>query len=259
MKNRKLAVIILPTFNEAKNIRSLIEKIDGIRQQINSWYIYLLVVDDNSPDGTGAIVQEMIHTIPHISLITGDKEGLGKAYTRGFQWVLEHYPTVDYVLQMDADLSHNPDYIIDFLREAGKGYDVIIGSRYIQGGGCPDWKWYRKFVSRLGNLYIHLIGGIKKIHDCTSGYRCISLSFIRKVNFSRLTMRGYSFLFCLLHQIVQLNATMKEIPILFTDRTKGQSKLGVQDILEDLMVATTLRWRKYKPEEKSTLLSKRKV
>ncbi|PKL42184.1 MAG: dolichyl-phosphate beta-D-mannosyltransferase [Candidatus Riflebacteria bacterium HGW-Riflebacteria-1] len=242
MKN---ACVILPTYNEADNIAEIIAAVFRVGEKLQNWQISILVVDDNSPDGTGTIVKDLQSSFPRLCLLEGQKEGLGRAYIRGFQWVFDHLPQTDYVFEMDSDFSHDPECIADFLKMADSGYDFIIGSRYIKGGACPDWKWHRKQLSFWGNQYIRLVGGLSKVHDCTSGYRCISTNLLRKVIFSKLQTKGYAFQMSLLHQALKLGARTAEIPIIFIDRREGHSKLGKGDIAECLKTATVLRFRKY--------------
>jgi dolichol-phosphate mannosyltransferase len=210
-----------------------------------NWQFSILVVDDYSPDGTADRVRQLQKEYQQLFLLEGKKEGLGKAYIRGFQWVLQHRPDTDYIFEMDSDLSHHPAYIKDFLHAADTEYNFIIGSRYIKGGNCPDWKWYRKMLSYWGNQYIRFIGGMTQVHDCTSGYRCIGVQLLAEIDFSKLLTKGYAFQMSLLHQAIQKGAIVKEIPIVFTDRKEGKSKLGKNDIRECLLTATKLRWRKY--------------
>jgi dolichol-phosphate mannosyltransferase len=237
--------IVLPTYNEAPNIKNVLQRIQSATSQIERHSFDILVVDDFSPDGTGELVRESIAGNDKIHLLQAEKEGLGKAYIRAFRWVLTNLPDSRYVFQMDADHSHDPRYIKDFLAGAEQGYDFVLGARYIPGGDCPDWSWHRKMLSYWGNQYIRYVGGLTEVHDCTSGFRCIASSLLRKIDLDRLLTRGYSFQSVLLHQAIQKGAKVKEIPIVFTDRQAGKSKLGRHDILECLKAATTFRFRRY--------------
>lgn len=237
--------IVLPTYNEARNIRDVLQKIDLETSKIEGHSFDILVVDDFSPDGTGELVKELISGNDKIHLLQAKKEGLGKAYIRAFRWVLIHLPASHYVFQMDADLSHDPRYIKNFLIEAEEGYDFVLGARYIPGGDCPDWSWHRRMLSYWGNQYIRYVGGLTEVHDCTSGFRCIASALLRRIDLDRLLTRGYSFQSVLLHQAIRRGARVKEIPIVFTDRQAGKSKLGKADVLECLKAATTFRFRRY--------------
>ncbi len=241
----KNACIVLPTYNEALTIEAVITGIFEQEPKTNGWHLSILVVDDSSPDGTGDIVRWLQKKHKDLHLLEGKKEGLGIAYIRGFNWVIEHLPDAGFAFQMDSDLSHDPRYILDFLRAADSGYDFIIGSRYMKGGSIPNWKWYRKMLSYFGNQYIRFVGGMTSVHDCTSGFRCISTVILKKIDSQKLLTRGYAFQMSLLHQALAKGANVYEIPISFTDRTSGESKLGKADILESLTTATTLRFKKY--------------
>jgi dolichol-phosphate mannosyltransferase len=239
------ACIVLPTYNEAATITTVVEQIFAVALKKPNWDVHILVVDDHSPDETAKQVRVLQKRYPDLHLLEGEKQGLGKAYIRGFSWVLEHLPQVTHAFQMDSDLSHDPNYVIDFLTAAEQDSDFVIGSRYIRGGGTPDWQLHRKLLSRWGNLYIRFVGGIRGVHDCTSGYRCIATALLRKIDFDKLYIRGYAFQMTLLDQALKKGAQVKEIPIIFLDRKAGSSKLGPDDTWECLRTASALRLRRY--------------
>jgi dolichol-phosphate mannosyltransferase len=244
-RSKKNAVIVLPTYNERENIEKLIESLEKVFQKIENWNLEILVVDDTSPDGTAAAVKECQKTRPNLHLLEGPKKGLGEAYKRGFSYALTHLHP-DYLFQMDADFQHNPHDIPEFLKAADKGYQFIIGSRYIPGGDCPNWEFKRKIYSWLANVGARLIAGIKGISDCTSGYRCIEAAFLRHLNVNRLKSNGYAFQLSLVHAATKKHLKILEIPILFHSRKKGSSKLGKKDIIEFFLNSITLRFRNYK-------------
>ncbi len=164
--------------------------------------------------------------------MSGRKEGLGKAYIRGFRYAIKKFKA-DFVFEMDADFSHNPSDIPRFLEAVEDGYDFVIGSRYVRGGSIPNnWGIIRKLNSKIGNIFARFIVGLHPIKDCTSGYRCISTELIKKIDLENLNAFGYSFLMSLLFEAVQLKAKVKEIPIEFIDREFGESKIGLSDIKE---------------------------
>ncbi|KXK10826.1 MAG: Undecaprenyl-phosphate mannosyltransferase [Microgenomates bacterium OLB23] len=167
----KKALIVLPTYNERENIRVLVPQINEIVEKIPHWDVQILIVDDNSPDGTYKEAELLKKKYKNIHLLKGKKEGLGKAYLRGFEYGLEHIkPYV--VFEMDADLQHNPKLIPLFLKEIEQGADFVIGSRYIKGGSIPKhWSIDRKFYSVVGNLVASLGFMNFSVHDWTSGYR----------------------------------------------------------------------------------------
>jgi len=220
------ACVILPTYNEAENIRRVLTKL--ARQPVD-----VLVVDDNSPDRTARIAE----TCGARVLVRTKKEGLGKAYAAGMQYVMQDY---DVVFEMDADLSHDPQDIRQFL-EAIKNADFVIGSRYITGGATPDWNFVRKCISKGGNMLGKSIAGLPYA-DCTSGYRAIRTNLLKTLDVSAIEGNGYAFQISLLKRAQKKQARIKEIPITFIDRKKGRSKLGIFDMLEFVIVCVKLRF-----------------
>jgi len=244
-QSKKIAVIVLPTYNEKENISRLIETLEKLFPKLPDWKMHILVVDDMSPDGTADIVEQEQKKYRNLHLLKGTKKGLGEAYKRGFVYALKNLKP-DYLFQMDADFQHNPNDIPDFLKMAEKGYQFIIGSRYIPGGDCPNWEFKRKLYSWLANVGARILAGIKGVSDCTSGYRCIEADFLRKLHFDQLKSNGYAFQISLLHAATKKRLKIVEIPILFPSRKKGNSKLGNKDILEFFLNALTLRFRNYR-------------
>ena len=181
---------------------------------------------------------------PQLYLLCGEKKGLGAAYTRGFEYILHNIPC-DYIMEMDADLQHNPKDIPRFLSKASRGYQFIIGSRYIAGGDYPDWTFKRKLYSWGANIIARTIAGIPNVHDCTSGFRLIEVKFLRSFNLKTLKADGYAFQMSLLHAASKKGLKILEIPILFPNRKKGHSKLGHKDIQEFFINAFKLRFKKY--------------
>jgi dolichol-phosphate mannosyltransferase len=227
-------VIVLPTYNERENIRALIP---ALREQLRvlPYAAHILVVDDNSPDGTGEVVLSLMHEWANLHLITGEKQGLGAAYIRGMQHALEVL-SADVIVEMDADFSHDPADLPRLLKALASPADFVIGSRYIPGGSIPStWKWHRRANSRLGNLVARYVAGLYRVRDCTAGYRVIRSSVLREIDFSTLRVKGYAFQIALLHRAVGLGARVVEIPVHFVDRKIGESKLGLRDIVEFLV------------------------
>jgi len=224
-------VIVLPTYNERENIRPLI---DELQQQFNHipHDMNILVVDDNSPDGTAEAVREAMTEYPNLSLITGKKEGLGAAYIRGMTYALDTLGA-DALMQMDADFSHKCEDVPRLIAALDGGADFVIGSRYVKGGKIPDnWGFTRVMMSRWGNRCARYIAGLNPVRDCTAGFRVIRASVLRKISFEGLRVQGYAFLVALLSKAVYNNAVVKELPVEFVDRVQGSSKLGMRDILE---------------------------
>ncbi len=233
------ACIIIPTYNEADNINCLLEDLETVFITIPHYDIDILVADDTSPDGTYCIVSEMAQKYKNIHLFLGKKEGMGAAYIRAFTQVLNSY---DVIITMDADFSHPPFLIPEFLKKIEAGCDMVIGSRYIEGGGVPDWPLQRQLVSILANLCAQKIAGLS-VHDCTSNYRAFRTSVLRKIPLHRLSNKGYAFVTTLLWEIQNQEGRICEIPLLFYDRKKGKTKLGFKDIAEFFFNCFRLRMR----------------
>ncbi len=232
----KTAAIILPTYNEAKNITPLIEKIFFINEQLKNWNLSVLVVDSSSPDQTAKKVQALQRRHSALHLLITKKEGLGKAYLKGFMYALKQLHA-DVVFEMDADLSHNPECIPQFLHKIEEGADFVIGSRYIQGGSIPrDWGVHRKLFSVLGNLIIRF-GFMKlRITDWTSGYRGIRSWVVEKSLTQIERYSGYVFQVALLDEALKKGAKVLEEPINFVDREYGESKINAgQFIIQTLL------------------------
>ncbi|MCK5123187.1 MAG: glycosyltransferase [Candidatus Pacebacteria bacterium] len=176
--------------------------------------------------------------------MNGEKEGLGKAYIRGFNYAIKKLKA-DFVFEMDADFSHNPLDIPRFLEAVENGYDFVIGSRYTEGGSIPNnWGFVRKLNSKFGNIFARFIAGLCRVKDCTAGYRCISTKIIKKIDLENLNATGYSFQMNLLYEAIRIKAKVKEIPVDFIDREFGESKISFSDIKEFIINSFKLRLRK---------------
>lgn len=238
----KKAIVVLPTYNEKENIVLMLQRIIEQQPKISSHLLEVLVVDDASPDGTGRIVREISHINPQIHLITGKKQGLGRAYIRGFQHALYELDA-DVVFEMDADFSHNPNDIPRLLAEINKGADFVIGSRYVRGGSIPsEWTPLRVINSKVGNFVARSIAGLSDINDCTGGFRAIRADLLKAIPIDELSVKGYAFQMSLLHQAMLEDARITEIPIHFTDRVRGESKIRIKDITEFITSAFTIRF-----------------
>ncbi|MHC1635290.1 MAG: polyprenol monophosphomannose synthase [Candidatus Methanospirareceae archaeon] len=238
----RLAVVI-PTYNERENIKVLIPRINEVFEE-NGLRGEIIVVDDNSPDGTAEAVEELRKVYKNVNLVRrGGKRGLGLAYITGFKYAISR--NVDIIFEMDGDCSHDPTDICRLFREIEKGYDVVVGSRYIDGGGILEWSFYRRLISKGGNFFARIIAGIP-IHDCTSGFRAIRASILKKIDFDNLDTDGYAFQISLLHALLKRGAKIKEVPIIFRERRCGESKLGKGDIIEFFATSFKLRVRKKK-------------
>lgn len=216
--------VLLPTYCEAENIESLIREIQGLNLELT-----IVVVDDSSPDGTSEIVKKLQKEYDNIHLISrGEKLGLGAAITAGFRYVLRLSESPDYVITMDSDYSHKPQDIPRLVNAAQRGNDLVIGSRYIQGGRMKNWPLKRKLISRVANIIAAIFIG-KRMQDCTSGFRCYSRTFIGEV-LSNLHSTTYEIQIETLKQAKTRRFKIKEIPITFVNRKKGKSKLSTSEV-----------------------------
>ena len=225
---------VLPTYNEEENIENIIKQILEQEVHQNAHTFSILVVDDNSSDDTQSIVKRLISTNQNIHLISGQKKGLGDAYKRGFAFALDDL-NADLIFQMDSDGQHDPSLIPTFISSIEEGKDVIIGSRFADGGTTPDFSFSRLFMSKVGNLLVRYVGGITQVRDCTSGYRAIRASYLKELDFSYLSTRGYSFQSSLICDLAWRGADIFEIPIEFSSRKGGDSKLALRDQIEFLL------------------------
>lgn len=235
-------VIIVPTYNERGNIGRLIEALEAQVAMIPH-DIHILVVDDTSPDGTAEAVRGLLPTHPNLHLLIGKKEGLGAAYIRGMEHALRDLDA-DVVFQMDADFSHKPEDVPRLLAALEDGADFVIGSRYVPGGSIPsEWSLVRRLNSRYGNFVARYVAGIYRVKDCTAGFRAIRGSLLRQINLQNLRVQGYAFIVALLYEAVIRSARIREVPVSFIERTEGESKLGLKDIMEFIVNAWWIRVR----------------
>ena len=236
----KLAVII-PTYNERENISILINELKDVfkKNKING---HVIVVDDNSPDGTGKIIEDIKKRDPKINLVSREKRlGLGTAYIAGMKYAIENL-IADLIMTMDSDFSHNPKYIPDFIKKINQGYDLVLGSRYIKGGGTYKWPFYRKIISWGGNNLPRLVLGLKT-YDNTTGFRCYKREVLEKINLDSIKSNGYSFLFEMVFLCQKNNFKIGETPILFVDRKYGETKISKKEILKTLNTLIRLRFK----------------
>ena len=233
---------VLPTYNEEENIENIIQQILKEEKNQSKHTFSILVVDDNSTDETQTIVQRYISLNSKVRLVTGQKKGLGDAYKRGFKFALNDLKA-DLIFQMDSDGQHDASLIPDFVSYIEEGKDVVIGSRFIDGGTTPDFSFTRLLMSKVGNLLVRYVGGIAQVKDCTSGYRAIRASYLKELDFSYLSTRGYSFQSSLICDLAWRGADISEIPIEFSSRQGGDSKLALRDQIEFLLNIPRLGFR----------------
>jgi dolichol-phosphate mannosyltransferase len=225
------AIIIIPTYNEKENVERLIEAVFKIQPDIN-----ILFVDDNSPDGTADIIKSKMQKNSRISILEREgKMGLGSAYIAGFKFALEN--GYEYIIEMDADFSHNPEEIPRFL-EAIEENDLVIGSRYIKGVNVVNWPLSRLLISYFANVYTRLVTGLS-VRDLTGGYKCFRREVLEKIDLSSIKSNGYAFQIELNFKAWAQGFRIKEISIIFVDRVFGESKLSKEIMWE----AFFLVWR----------------
>ncbi len=235
------AIIIIPTYNERENIAVLIAALQDQFQRIRH-DMHILVVDDSSPDGTADVVREVQQRHANVHMITGQKQGLGVAYVRGMRHAMDALGA-DVVFEMDADFSHKPEDVPRLFAAIDDGADFVIGSRYVKGGSIPaEWGLYRRLNSRFGNIVARYVAGIYSVRDCTAGFRAIRCSILRRIDFAKLRVQGYAFQVALLHAAKTQKAKIVEVPVDFIDRTHGESKLGLRDIVEFIVNAWWIRF-----------------
>ncbi|MEI6857913.1 polyprenol monophosphomannose synthase [Psychrilyobacter sp.] len=234
----KKTLILIPTYNESENVEKLLKTIYLVKDNLN-----ILILDDNSPDKTYEIIEKLMEEKYKGKLFIhkrSSKLGLGTAYIAGFKWALAR--DYDYIFEMDADFSHNPKYIPEFLKEI-ETHDLVIGSRYVPGGGVVNWGVIRKFISRGGSLYSRIILGAP-IKDFTGGFKCFKRKTLENLNLDKIVSNGYSFQVELNYKVWLKGMKIKEIPITFEERTLGQSKMSKKIFLEAILKVLWMRVNK---------------
>jgi dolichol-phosphate mannosyltransferase len=227
------AVVVIPTYNEAENLPLLVPEVLAQDERLE-----ILVVDDNSPDGTGKLADELSERDPRVQVLHRSlKQGLGAAYRAGLARALEL--DADVVIQMDCDFSHPPSVLPEMLREI-ETHDVVLGSRYLNGITVVNWPIERILISYFGNVYSRKITGLP-ITDTTGGLRCMRRELLEKINFERIRSDGYAFQIEMNYRFVKYQARIKEIPFFFVDRTRGTSKLDLSIAIEALWICWWLR------------------
>lgn len=230
------SLIIMPTYNEAQNIRLILEVLKDLYPEIS-----ILVIDDGSPDGTANIVKEIQQQRARIYILEREgKLGLGTAYLTGFRWALQR--DFEYIFEMDSDFSHDPKDVQNLLRSAQEN-DLVIGSRYINGVRIINWPFKRLLLSYGASIYTRFITGLK-ILDVTGGFKCFKRSTLETINLDRITSTGYCFQVELNYKAWCLGLKVKEVPIIFTERRDGQSKMSGGIFKEAVLAVIMLRIRK---------------
>ncbi len=220
-------VLVIPTYNERENVKPLIKGLQSefSKNPNHEWFI--LIVDDNSPDGTGDVVQQMMRDHSNLRLLRGRKIGLGAAYRRGIIYAVKKMDA-DVIASMDADLSHEPPYIPEMVAEIENGADLVLGSRYIKGGSIPkDWGIHRKILSRLGNFIVRILLAIPYVHEFTNSLRAFRVDLYNRMDKSELDYKDNTFLPAFIYEAHRKGADIREIPLKFKNRVHGESKIEV--------------------------------
>ena len=238
-------VIVIPTYNEKDNIGATIDNLVKFFPKMSAKHeMNILVIDDNSPDGTAEIVKAKSQLNPQIKLLPNRaKAGLGAAYIKAFRYAMAKL-NADAVFEYDADGSHQPQYIPGMINALDQGADVVVGSRYVPGGSMPDnWGFNRKLISYFGNFVARSVLWSWQYKDMTSGFRVSRTSFLKRIDLENLLSMQFAYKIHLYYALHQLGAKMVEFPIDFIDRSQGKSKFPRNNILDSLRVVFTLRWR----------------
>ena len=224
-------LVVIPTYDESENIERMLRRIRECLPQAG-----VLVVDDGSPDGTAELVQKVAAELPDVHLLSRTaKSGLGSAYRAGFAWGLER--GYDAFVEIDADFSHDPAALPSLVAPLEDGFDVSIGSRYVEGGSIPNWAWHRHLLSRGGNIYASAVLGLG-VADSTAGYRAYSADILRRLDLDRIRAEGYGFQIEMTYRAKQHGAAITEVPISFVDREAGESKMSSVIVVEALALVT---------------------
>lgn len=237
-------VIIIPTYNEKENIEKIIRAIRSLKEDF-----HILVIDDGSPDGTAAIVKKLQAEFKDTLYIIERKGklGLGTAYITGFNWAVEH--EYDYIFEMDADFSHNPDDLPRLYQACHDGADLAIGSRYCNGISVINWPIGRVIMSYYASTYVRKVLGMK-VFDCTAGFKCYKRKVLETIDLDRIKMKGYGFQIEMKYNTYKLGFSIREVPIIFMDRTEGTSKMSSGIFGEAFWGVLKMRFRKITPRKK---------
>ena len=237
-------LVIIPTYNEKENVAAMIAKVFSLPEEFD-----LLIIDDGSPDGTAAIVKQRQQDFPgrlHLVERSG-KLGLGTAYLTGFRWGLDH--GYDYMCEMDCDFSHNPDDLVRLFAAAAAGSDVVVGSRYVKGVNVVNWPMSRLMMSYFASKYVRTVTRMP-VHDATAGFVCYSRKALEAIDFDRIKMKGYGFQIEMKYTAWRLGLHLREVPIVFTERRLGTSKMSGGIFGEALLGVLRLPFRRYRPRKK---------
>ena len=238
--------IVIPTYNEVANVEALLTGLAHAAASNADIAFSATIVDDSSPDGTADLARSLAPTFEsdnfHVDvLVREEKQGLGAAYIWAFTHILSGPDRPDYILQMDADLSHDPKYVSGFAHQIRQGADFVVASRYIPGGGTPDWAWNRKLLSRGGNLYSRALLG-SRITDYTGGFNMFRSDLLEKLNVQTVSSTGYGFIIVLKYRALRAAKKIAQIPIVFLDREHGSSKIPSNTLINNLILVLEMRF-----------------
>lgn len=229
-------LVVIPTYDERDNVAAMAEALFAVDPSLE-----ILFVDDNSPDGTGDVIEGLIKNDSRIHCLHREKkEGLAKAYLAGFKRAIEL--GADKIVQMDCDFSHDPK---DVPRLVAEDADLVIGSRYVKGGATPGWPFKRRLISRMGGIFIRTVTGMP-LKDPTGGFKCWKVSALKAMEYDTIESAGYSFQLEMNHRAWKTGLEIREIPIIFTDRVKGYSKISAGIAVESIKISLRLRFGKKK-------------
>ena len=229
-------LVVIPTYDEKDNVPAMAEALFAVDPSLE-----ILFVDDNSPDGTGDVIEGLIKNDSRIHCLHREKkEGLAKAYLAGFKRAIEL--GADRIVQMDCDFSHDPK---DVPRLVAEDADLVIGSRYVKGGATPGWPFKRRLISRMGGIFIRTVTGMP-LKDPTGGFKCWKVSALKAMEYDTIESAGYSFQLEMNHRAWKTGLEIREIPIIFTDRVKGYSKISAGIAVESIKISLRLRFGKKK-------------
>jgi dolichol-phosphate mannosyltransferase len=227
------ALIIFPTYNERDNIEKIVHSVMPLDPRI-----HVLIVDDNSPDGTGEIADRLAADFSKVYVLhRAEKQGLGRAYIAGFHWAIEQ--RFDFIFEMDADFSHSPEYLKDFLKEI-QNSDLVIGSRYLSGVNVINWPMGRLLLSYYANVYTRVVTGLP-LRDATGGFKCFRREVLQAINLDQVKSTGYAFQIEMSMRAWKKGFRIREIPIIFYDRVAGQSKMSKKIMREAIWMVWALR------------------
>jgi dolichol-phosphate mannosyltransferase len=231
------AVVCLPTYNERENLEAMVRALGGV---LDTTRDAVLVIDDGSPDGTGDIADRLGAELPWVSVLHREaKEGIGPAYVAGFRRALAD--GAELLLEMDCDFSHAPADVPRLIDAAGDA-DLVLGSRYVEGGGTENWGLVRRFISRGGCLYAQVLLGVR-VRDLTGGFKCFRREALEAIDLDAIAARGYGFQIETTYRVLRKGLRVREIPITFTERREGESKMTGSIVAEAMWKVPALRWR----------------